>query len=252
MTTFLGSKGANFFIPVVVLLGWIAGIPAARAQAPVHQQLYWTRLNLQYQVAPRWQVNADLENRRFWQPDKQQQALFQGQSIFTLREGLLLGSGVSLSWVYTTTKKGTLIVPEIRPIQFLVVSHPLTNRLRLQHRYRIDERFFRNHDGLRLTEGYRYNWRFAYQAQLNYSLRSIKPGTLVKLANDVMLNAGKNSPGIFDQYRFYTGFEYPVTSHWSAEAGYMYIYQQGRQNMLARDVFRLTLFGRFGGARFPR
>ncbi|WP_262918381.1 DUF2490 domain-containing protein [Telluribacter sp. SYSU D00476] len=246
------SKGAAKVICSFILFFWISSIGIAYAQNRVHQQLYWTRINLQSQVSDKWQVNAEVDNRRFMDPDRQQQIIFQTQALYTIRPGILGGTGVSLSWVYTPTKSGTMVVPEIRPFQSIVVTQPLSTRLILQHRYRIDERFFHKHDGIRLTEGYRFNWRFAYQAQLSYPVVAVKPGSFLKISNDIMVNAGKNIASNFDQYRFYAGFEYPITPHWATEAGYMYIYQQGRQNLLVRDVLRLTIFGRFGGARYPR
>ncbi|WP_207505320.1 DUF2490 domain-containing protein [Telluribacter humicola] len=235
-----------------MLFFWIYDIDEAYAQDRVHQQLYWTRINLQSQIADKWQVNAELDNRRFMHPDKEQQIIFQTQALYTLRPGMLGGAGLSLSWVYTPTKTGTMVVPEIRPFQIFVITQPLSPRLLLQHRYRVDERFIHLHDGMRLTEGYRYNWRFAYQAQLSYPVAAVKPGSLLKVANDIMVNAGKNIASHFDQYRFYLGFEYPLTHRWATEAGYMHIYQQGRQNILVRDVLRLSIYGRFGGARYPR
>ena len=139
-----------------------------------------------------------------------------------------------------------VVVPEKRIVQEFNLSNSLSKRLTFQQRLRIDERFIHKNNGKELLDGYDFNFRFRYRLQASYRVNKLEApkATILKLSNELMVNAGKNIIyNQFDQNRLYVGIEQGFGKGISAELGYLHWYQQrasGNQ-FFDRDIIRFTL-----------
>ncbi len=220
-----------------------------RAQKEVsHQSLYWLRYYNQLSINKKWALHNEIENRRFLENNRQHHFIAHTRLYYKI----LRNTDVALGLTYSrqspqdANATSTLVVPEIRPNQEINLNNILAKRLTLQHRIRIDERFIRKNNGIQLLDGYDFNFRFRYRLQANYRLSSDSANnkTTFKVANEIMLNAGKNIVyNQFDQNRIYIGCEQEVNKKISLELGYLHWYQQrAKQNQFFdRDIIRLTV-----------
>lgn len=140
-----------------------------------------------------------------------------------------------------------LVVPELRPVQEINLNNPLSKRFTLQQRLRIDERFIHKNNGIDLLDGYAFNFRFRYRLQASYKINKdeAKNATVLKVADELMINAGSNIIyNQFDQNRIYAGLEQGINKSISAELGYLHWYQQRAigDQFFDRDIIRLTLY----------
>jgi hypothetical protein len=131
-------------------------------------------------------------------------------------------------------------------VQEVNLGNPLTKRLIIQQRLRIDERFIHKNNGKELLDGYDFNFRFRYRLQVTYRINKLEAtnATILKLSDELIVNAGKNIVyNHFDQNRIYVGIEQGINKTISAELGYLHWYQQrasGNQ-FFDRDIIRFTL-----------
>ncbi|UOQ72387.1 DUF2490 domain-containing protein [Hymenobacter cellulosilyticus] len=122
--------------------------------------------------------------------------------------------------------------PEHRAYQ-QVLLNDLQDRLQLQHRYRLEQRWIQQTEGAAPV----YVNRIRYRLQLAYPLSGpvLKTGgAYVAASNELFLGFGRNvEHGIFDQNRAYAGLGYQAMKSLALEIGY--------QNQLAS-----TNVGSFG------
>lgn len=122
---------------------------------------------------------------------------------------LLLGYGFIRSENYTEPEAKT-VVNEHRIFQQLITKQNV-NKLRLQHRYRFEQRF--------VEENFRL--RFRYFLGLAYPLwkEESSPRELYySMYNEIFLNTRSD---VFDRNRFYTGLGYRLNDTFRFELGYM-------------------------------
>ncbi|MEZ4900699.1 MAG: DUF2490 domain-containing protein [Spirosomataceae bacterium] len=213
--------------------------------------MYWTRYYNQLAFNSKWSWHNELDNRRFFEHNIQHHFISHSHLHYLILPNLDLSLGVTYSRQSPqfTNLPNRLVVPEIRPFQEITLTTPFSKRLTFSQRLRIDERFIHSNNGIELLNGYEFNWRFRYrmQATVLISKIGVKYPTHLKLANELMINAGKNIVfNYFDQNRFYVGIEHAFSKKIAIEAGYLHWFQQrntGNQ-FFNRDIFRLTLYHR--------
>jgi hypothetical protein len=212
----------------------------------LHQNLYWLRYHNQFFFTKRLSWINEIDNRRFFSPNIENQFIAHSHVQYKIRQ-LTLGTGCSFSWQYTQDpEKQSVTVPEIRPFQEILVLQKVGKHLSLQHSLRVDERFIRNHTTTELLPGYDFLFRFRYRAQLSYLLKentNKNTSITVRLSESIFLNDRYNT---FDQSRFYVGVIFQLNKNLLLEPGYMYVYQHRLNNdvYLSRPTFRFTLYHR--------
>jgi Protein of unknown function (DUF2490) len=225
----------------------------AAAQNPrvFSDALYWIRYYNQLTLSQKWAWHNEVDNRTFFENNRHQHLIAHTRVHYALgpRTSLAWGLTYSLQDVQSPQAPATASVPEWRPVQEISHMHPLAKRWQLHHRFRIDERFFRNSQNGQLTEGYRFNWRFRYRIQLSYQLIPLQPSgqyLTAKVSDELMLNAGREINQHFDQNRVYAALEYGLSASFAAEVGYLWWYQQrlGNLEVYDREILRLTLYHR--------
>jgi Protein of unknown function (DUF2490) len=240
------GKKKILFLGLLSLVNY--GLKAQTKQV-TNQGLYWMRYYNQLSLNEKWTWHNEIEERRFFENNRHHHLIMHTRLHYKFFKNadLALGFTYSLQSPQDPNAKIDLVVPELRPGQEVNFSNPITKRLTIQQRFRIDERFIQSNNGKELTDGYDFNFRFRYRLLLNYKLNKddTKLSSTIKLSDELMLNAGKNIIyNQFDQNRIYVGFEQGLNKNFSAELGYLYWYQQRSSGyqFFDRDIVRLTIY----------
>jgi hypothetical protein len=162
----------------------------------------------------KWNWHNEIQYRNYNVAGDLEQVLFRtgiGYNLSENNNNVLLGYGFIYGEKYINERKEDKIKSTEHRLfqQFITRQH--FGRIFLQHRYRIEERFFP--DGLKA--------RFRYFLSMNIP---VNKGSLTKNAlyascyNEVFLNA--HSP-VFDRNRVYAGVGFAFSKHLRAEAGWM-------------------------------
>jgi Protein of unknown function (DUF2490) len=223
----------------------------AQSKQVSQQNLYWLRYSSQISFSPKLSLQSEIENRRFFKHNRQHHFIFHNRLHYKFSRVEVAG-GFTYSWQSPQDPESMsqLTVPELRTVQELHYQTSASKKLSITHRFRVDERFIRRSDGIKLLEGYEFNWRFRYRllASLKLDIFSENQPTQIKLANEIMVNAGKNILyNQFDQNRVIIAFEQNLNARTSIEFSYIYWYQQRTSGFqyYQRDISRLTLSQKF-------
>ncbi len=206
----------------------------------IYQQSYWTRLYVRVKLNDKWSWQIQGDNRQFFGENKQLQFIAHTH----IHRKFSKNTEGSLGLTYSEVWQGILAVPEWRPFQEFYLYQKLTDKARLTHRFRTEQRWFHNYAkdvfGTEiLTSGYNFKFRFRYMLRFDYKLTD---KWLLKLSDEVMYHTDD-----FDQNRLYGGFEYKFKKDLSFELGYMKLYQKrsGGKGFYDRDNARLTIYKDF-------
>ena len=250
LTYYIKPRAFVRYISIAVIIAFSAQVASAQ-KTIARQSLYWTRYYNILTLHPKWSWHNEIDNRRFWENNRQHHLIMHSRLHYKWRGNAdaALGLTYSRQSPQDPHSDKSLVVPEFRPVQEVNIVTPLGERWAFHSRFRVDERFFRRNDGSQLLAGYDFNIRFRHRIQLVYNV--YKPGAKrplsLKIANELMVNAGKNIVyNHFDQNRIYIGAEHGLFKNISAEIGYLHWYQQrnaGNQ-FYSRDIVRCTLYHR--------
>ena len=219
----------------------------AQSQSTVIQQsLYWIRYQNQLFFSPEFYWNNEVDNRRFFDPDVQNQFIIHS-NLHLKKHKWDFGTGLTVSWIYAQIPEQgyDYTVNEVRAVA--EVSHELPiKKVIFQNRVRLDHRFFQEDFNKSVFEESFYVLRFRYRAQVTIPLKVNEKNESVmgvKLADEIMLNHTRST---FDQNRVYATFEFKILRNMTVETGYIYIYQQrlGTDEFFERHVVRFTLLHR--------
>ncbi len=200
-----------------------------------YQHAYWTRLYIRVKFNDKWSWQTEADNRRFF--GENQQLQFIAHTHVHRKLGKIFET--SLGFTFSEVWQGNLPVPELRSFQEFYIFQPLNSRLRLSHRIRTEQRWFRKYTNEALTEGYNFKFRFRYMLRLDYKIGE----KWVLKANDELMYHHDD----FDQNRIYGGVEYKFKKDLSLEIGYLKAYQKRANNKgyFDRDNLRVTVYKDF-------
>lgn len=235
-------------IIILFYLGLASTALNAQTKQITHESLYWIRYYNQIAFGNKWTWHNEIDERRFFKNNEHFHIIIHSRLHYKLAPKVEIAGGFTYSLQKTKNVNLTsaLEIPELRPTQEIIYSNPISKRWNLQHKLRIDERFFRKNDGKSLTDGYDFNFRFRYRLQAAFRINKeeLEKPTTLKLADEIMFNAGKRIVyNTFDQNRMYAGVEQSLSQSLSVELGYMYVYQQrpAGYQFFERDIIRLTI-----------
>lgn len=136
---------------------------------------YWTRAYLQYELMDPVVLNSEMDNRRYFVPHSQFQAVSRITLLARLYSWLTVGSGLDYSLEYSEVTK--LSRPEIRPHQEMNLAHSKDN-WDFSYRLRLEQRFIQ--DTMRVVENrqivesredsFRFGFRSRYSAGAEYGV----------------------------------------------------------------------------------
>lgn len=234
----------------IVLLIYLLSTFGLKAQKTIiYQNLYWLRYYNLMKINERFTWHNEAEIRRFWDGDVLHHFIVHSRMHYKINDNTNIGVGLTYSRQspQEPVSESKLVVPEFRGVQEINYTIPFSDRFSLQQRLRVDERFIRRNDGIKLLDGYNFNFRFRIRLQANYRINrepTVKR-TIIKLANEVLFNAGKNIVyNYFDQNRIYIGVEQGLSRRFSVELGYMKWFQQTAAGdvFFNRNIIRITLY----------
>lgn len=219
---------------IFICIAFVLSVLSLNAQVE-HQQTYWTRLYIRVKINDKWAWQTEVDNRRFFDENKQLQFIAHTH----VHRKLGKNTEGSLGLTYSAVWQGILAVPELRPFQEFYVYQKVNDKARFSHRFRTEERWFRNYQNGSLTEGYNFRFRLRYMLRFDYKLSD---KWILKLNDEVMYHTDD-----FDQNRLYGGFEYKFRKDVSLELGYLKanLKRANNKGFYDRDNLRLTLYKDF-------
>ena len=238
-------RNIKLFIALLLLFGY----SIVHAQKTVtHQDLFWIRYHNVIRFDPKIIWHNEIEERRFFEGGQHHHFIMHSRLHYKFDPRAEVGAGItySLQSPQFPNSVSDLVVPEIRLVQEINYSTPLSKRIGLHQRFRVDERFIRTNNGMELLDGYTFNWRFRFRVMATFRLNENveKNNTILKVFDELMVNAGSSIVfNQFDQNRIYVGIEQILSKKISVELGYLKWYQQTAAGDLFfnRNIIRLTL-----------
>lgn len=230
----------------IYVLLFILGFSRVQSQNVVDQSLYWIRYQNQLIFSPKFSWNNEVDNRRFFSPDVENQFIFHSRLHYK-REKWDFAGGLTLSWIFAQKPENGFdhAVAEIRPVAEVTHEQPI-GKILLQNRLRIDNRFFQENPDKSIWEESFYVLRLRYRIQVRIPIKINAeeiPTISLRIADEIMFNTKENT---FDQNRIYVTGEFYVNKNLSLETGYLYIYQQrlGLDEYFSRHVIRFSVLHR--------
>lgn len=214
------------------------------------QNLAWFRYFNKLVLSETWLLNTQVEDRVYIFPWKQHQLLARTQVVYKVTSAVSVSQGFAyfLQSPHDPHSTSNFTVPELRPYQEIILKNDLGKKTKLSHRYKLEERFFRNKDAEqeKLLPGYNFYFRARYQVKLQYSLFNIRENPLkLVLSDELMVNFGKQIVhNSFDQNRFTIGLAYDFTKTFEGEIDYVNWFQQRQSGIdfYQRHIIRFTLY----------
>ncbi|HEY0744730.1 MAG TPA: DUF2490 domain-containing protein [Chryseosolibacter sp.] len=110
--------------------------------------------------------------------------------------------------------------PEHRIWQQLLVSQAL-GKVRLSHRYRLEQRLLGNASTGKFEDG-RYENRFRYMAKATFNLTQSEKPMFLAVYDEIFVNFGEEvGYNLFDQNRLYVALGFTLSSDLKLEVGYL-------------------------------
>ncbi len=226
----------------------------AQAQAVdknvTYQDLVWFGYFNRAELSSKVMLVSELQERHYIEGFKRHQRLIRAQVQYRIHPEWNVSVGLTyfLQSAQDPASTSDLVVPEIRPHIQLSGDVKLSDKLRMNHRMKLESRYFRNVDDGELADGFEHWYRARYRLGLAYTIARINDRPLKLLASDeFMINFGELiTYNRFDQNRYYFGFSIEITDQFTFEAGYMNWFQQRASGVdfYDRDILRLNVHHR--------
>ena len=212
----------KLFSAGALLAALLAPAPAARAQAPATPAQPWgswviLTAQLPGGAAHRWGGYLELQGRsqtlarQFFYYEAKGGVSFDIDPSVTV----LVGGGHYSTSDYRALDDGPLNT-EKRLWEQLVLTQ-YAKRLKLEHRYRIEQRWFTFRDD---STAFRQRLRYRLNAFYPLNKKTITAGTLFLSAYDELF-LNPRGP-VFERNRVYGGVGYQLNKHFTAQLGYLY------------------------------
>ena len=207
---------------MLVLL--LLGANAAPAQSRMFDNNLhaWLGYFSDHPVSEKWGIHLDAQWRRHDLFSDWQQYLVRPGVNFALSESVTLTAGYRFgeSFPYGEFPSAGR-APEHRLYQQAVVRHDVSERLKLNQRYRLEQRFSGSATPDSGDIDYSYQNRFRYQLGATTPLGQTGGKWYAKVSEEVMVNFGSNA-NVFDQNRAYAGLGRKAGRWGSVETGYLH------------------------------
>jgi Protein of unknown function (DUF2490) len=196
-----------------------------------HQRAYWIRFFAKVKLDSNWVWITEADERRLILPDKQLQ--FIAHTHLHRKFGLYTEG--SFGATFSSVRQGLVDVNEYRLFQEFYFFQNLTSKLRLEHRFRTEQRWFENVEKGAIVDGFNFKLRLRYRPQLVYKMNK---KWLLKTNAELMYHQDA-----YDQFRFFMAGEYRFSPLFSMEMGYLKVNQQRLAGgFFDRDNLRTTFY----------
>ncbi|WP_158638294.1 DUF2490 domain-containing protein [Panacibacter ginsenosidivorans] len=234
---------------IFTVTGYLNSNAQTTAKKITTRPVAWYNYLNTLELSARSFITTQLSERTYLDNGHQAQALVWSKINHTLGEHWDAGLGFAyfLTRSFDPASTNTLSVPELRPFEEFNYKQKI-NKIALNHRYRIEERYVRKTENDKLTDGYNFSFRFRYQFNVDYNLFKSKDNTRsfsIKAGDEIIINAGRHIiNNMFDQNRIFVSLNYQPVNNVSVELGYMNAFQErssGNQYYNA-NIYRLSVF----------
>ena len=223
------------------------GALTLQAQRVVHEQsLYWIRYQNMLIFSPKLYWTNEIDNRRFFDPDVEHQFIIHSRVHYKTHRWDF-ATGITSSWIFAQRPELGYdhSVNELRPVIEAAYELPI-GKVFFQSRVRLDNRFFQENADESVFEESFYVLRFRYRAQVRIPLKKNETNESLiglRVADEIMFN---NTENTFDQNRIYATADFYLSRRFTAEIGYIYIFQQrfGLDEYFQRHVARFSVIHR--------
>jgi Protein of unknown function (DUF2490) len=241
----IGSIISIPFFRILIILLLLSFTPLY-SQHVEHQSLYWLRYFSQITFSPAIQWNNEIDNRRFLNPDVENQLIINSHLHYSWKKWDV-GGGLSFSWIFALRPElqYDFAIAEVRP--FAEVSNEQqVGKITFQNRIRFDNRFIQSDPEISVWEESFYLLRIRYRAQMNIPLKKNaeqEPKISLRLSDEIMFNTKENT---FDQNRVDVTLDFYLNKNFSIEPGYVYLYQHRLriEEYFSRHVIRFSVIHR--------
>lgn len=241
----IGSrKSVRLFRAASIL--FLLNSTSAASQHVEHQTLYWLRYYSQISISPTLQWNNEIDNRRFFNPDVENQLIINSHLHYSWNKWDV-GGGLTLSWIFAQRPElhYDFANAEVRPFAEISNEQEI-GKITIQNRIRFDNRFIQDNPEVSVWEQSFYLLRIRYRAQVNIPLKKNAeqiPKLSLRLSDEIMFNTKENT---FDQNRIDVTLDCHLNKHFSIEPGYVYLYQHRLkiEEYFSRNVLRFSVIHR--------
>jgi uncharacterized protein DUF2490 len=185
-------------------------------------------------VSKRWELHLEGQWRRHDLGLKWQQMFVRPGVNFVVNQNLILTTGYAFA---DTFRYGDYPVPyrfpEHRLFEQVLLKHKV-GKLDLQHRYRLEQRFFgvRSDPAINHIDSSRYENRFRHLTRVNIPLTDDNK-VYVAASDEFFINFGESvAANVFDQNRAYVALGLPVAESTRIEIGYLLQILQQRNGVV--------------------
>jgi hypothetical protein len=200
----------------------------------------WNVLSGMFTLDSRWKLfaEAQIRSQQFYSHFHYYEAKGGISYSFKTNGSLLLGMGH-----YDTYQPvGEFVTPnttEFRIWQQLVLNNNI-NRLKLEHRYRVEQRF--------ISTGYRNRFRYRINALFPFNNTIIKKKTLYASAyNEIFVS---NEGPFFEQNRIFGGLGYQFDDHFTILTGIVNRFDNSISNVqTSKNFFQINFLFSLGEAK---
>jgi len=191
-----------------------------------------------HQWSSRWGIHAEVQWRRHNFLSDDQQLLLRTGADYHLKNGSRITVGYAFIKTYPYGEFAVAnAFPEHRLWQQFLTAQTL-GKVKLTHRYRLEQRFIGNANTGQLSNG-RYENRMRYMAKVVRNITANEHPLFVALYNEILINFGKEvGYNIFDQNRLYGALGFTISPQLKLEIGYLYQVVQQRSLDLITSVPR--------------
>ncbi len=176
-------------------------------------------------LSEKWAINSDLQYRTKDWYEHPSQALGRTGLNYKINDKFSVTVGVAHFRFYVND---VVTRGEWRPWQEIAINDSY-RKLKIIHRFRVEERFNQKTEKNSPVNSYGFNWRFRYKLDLQYQLLSIKEKRKfsLTLGNEILINAGSEiTYNYFDQNRSSVGLLIELNKNFSLQPQFIYIWQQ--------------------------
>ncbi|TYZ09625.1 DUF2490 domain-containing protein [Hymenobacter lutimineralis] len=183
----------------------------------------WSQLATEARLTERWGAFTEIQLRHSNASRLPRQNILRAGLAFYPAACLQLSAGYSYGQFYRAASSAeATLLPEHRVYQ-QVLLRDYSSPVRMQHRYRMEQRWMHHPEGPR----YGYGSRARYQLRLERSLRrnpKLEPGTpYVAASDELFFNLGRSARQQFlAQNRAYLALGYQAARYTALEIGYLY------------------------------
>ncbi|MCF8278194.1 MAG: DUF2490 domain-containing protein [Flavobacteriales bacterium] len=222
----------------------------AQRQTFTESGYLWQRYYFKGQLSERINLHVEAERRTFKTTSLSSQALLPRIHVhYKFKHEMDVGMGIAHFMNYIVLEKddrNILAQSEIRLHQEWNLFQDF-GRLRINHRYQLEERMFKNYETefmevvAPLSFGFRLRYLIQLQVRMTPEAKKVK--VYLKVYDELLLQTSKLKPyQLIDSNRLYGGVQVQFSPVWALEAGYLtYIQQQTASRYFVPHIARITL-----------